>query len=154
MGLHHMVHIQEESLIHTPSMLCHFAGGPSDGLLLPGDQIHKIDAEDVRDAPRTRVIELVRSADEELILTVSQPPTISVSFTLLLFSEVIVPAARDVTRIVKCMCSSLVPGHLSYLAHGQVCRNHFTESVTQRFPGYIKGEFLLVSVHPTEKVIQ
>ena len=55
-----------------------FLGGPSDQQLLPGDQIHKIDSEDVRDAPRSRVIELVRSAAEELVLTVSQPPTISV----------------------------------------------------------------------------
>ena len=50
-------------------------------MLLPGDQIHKINSEDVRDAPRSRVIELVRSADQELVLTISQPPTISVSNT-------------------------------------------------------------------------
>lgn len=54
-------------------------GGPSEDLLLPGDQIHKINSEDVRHAPRTRVIELVKLASDELILTVSQPPTISVS---------------------------------------------------------------------------
>ena len=60
---------------------CLFSGGPSDKLLLPGDQIHKINSEDVRDAPRSRVIELVRSADQELVLTISQPPTISVSNT-------------------------------------------------------------------------
>ncbi|XP_067949504.1 FERM and PDZ domain-containing protein 4-like [Watersipora subatra] len=56
---------------------CVTEGGPSDQLLLPGDQIHKIDSEDVRDAPRSKVIELVRSAAENLVLTVSQPPTIS-----------------------------------------------------------------------------
>ena len=50
-------------------------------MLLPGDQIHKINSEDVRDAPRSRVIELVRSADQELVLTISQPPSISVSNT-------------------------------------------------------------------------
>lgn len=59
-----------------------FADGPSDNLLLPGDQIHKINSEDVRKAPRSKVIELVRSAETELVLTVSQPPTISVSYDM------------------------------------------------------------------------
>lgn len=36
------------------------AGGPSEDRLLPGDQILKINGEEVRRAPREKVIELVR----------------------------------------------------------------------------------------------
>lgn len=36
------------------------ADGPSDGKLFPGDQILVINEEDVSDAPRERVIDLVR----------------------------------------------------------------------------------------------
>jgi hypothetical protein len=36
------------------------ADGPSDGSLLPGDQIFEINGEDVQTVPRERVIELVR----------------------------------------------------------------------------------------------
>jgi len=38
----------------------YFLDGPSEGKLLPGDQILKIDDEDVAKAPRERVIELVK----------------------------------------------------------------------------------------------
>ena len=37
-----------------------YAGGPSEEKLLPGDQILKINGEEVRRAPREKVIELVR----------------------------------------------------------------------------------------------
>ncbi|XP_070616199.1 FERM and PDZ domain-containing protein 3 isoform X1 [Erythrolamprus reginae] len=47
-------------------------GGPSEDKLLAGDQIVAINHEDVSDAPRERVIELVRGAKEALVLTVLQ----------------------------------------------------------------------------------
>ena len=37
-----------------------YSGGPSEEKLLPGDQILKINGEEVRRAPREKVIELVR----------------------------------------------------------------------------------------------
>ncbi|XP_060539964.1 FERM and PDZ domain-containing protein 3 isoform X1 [Pantherophis guttatus] len=46
--------------------------GPSEDKLLAGDQILAINHEDVSDAPRERVIELVRGAKEALVLTVLQ----------------------------------------------------------------------------------
>ncbi|XP_041066563.1 FERM and PDZ domain-containing protein 4 isoform X2 [Carcharodon carcharias] len=48
-------------------------GGPSEGKLIPGDQIIKINDEPVSTAPRERVIDLVRSCKESIILTVVQP---------------------------------------------------------------------------------
>ncbi|XP_013411613.1 uncharacterized protein LOC106174554 [Lingula anatina] len=54
-------------------------GGPSVGRLLPGDQILKINGEDVKKAPREYVINLVRSCRETIVLTVCQPYTENVS---------------------------------------------------------------------------
>ncbi|XP_028319517.1 FERM and PDZ domain-containing protein 4-like isoform X3 [Gouania willdenowi] len=48
-------------------------GGPSDGKLLPGDEIIMIHDEPVSSAPRERVIDLVRSCKESILLTVVQP---------------------------------------------------------------------------------
>lgn len=48
-------------------------GGPSVDKLLPGDQILKINGEDVKKAPREHVIELVRSCKHSVLLTVCQP---------------------------------------------------------------------------------
>ncbi|KAM8977298.1 FERM and PDZ domain-containing protein 4 [Pelodytes ibericus] len=48
-------------------------GGPSEGKLVPGDQIIMINDEPVSSAPRERVIDLVRSCKESIILTVVQP---------------------------------------------------------------------------------
>ncbi|XP_076319546.1 uncharacterized protein LOC143230239 isoform X2 [Tachypleus tridentatus] len=48
-------------------------GGPSEQKLLPGDQILKINGEDVLKAPREHVIELVRSCKHSVHLTVCQP---------------------------------------------------------------------------------
>ncbi|KAM4702384.1 FERM and PDZ domain-containing protein 4 [Discoglossus pictus] len=48
-------------------------GGPSEGKLVPGDQIIMINEEPVSSAPRERVIDLVRSCKESIILTVVQP---------------------------------------------------------------------------------
>ncbi|KAI2660935.1 FERM and PDZ domain-containing protein 4 [Labeo rohita] len=49
------------------------AGGPSEGKLIPGDEIVMINEEAVSSAPRERVIDLVRSCKESIILTVVQP---------------------------------------------------------------------------------
>ncbi|KAK5607308.1 hypothetical protein CRENBAI_000992 [Crenichthys baileyi] len=49
------------------------ADGPSFGKLLPGDQILAINEETVSDAPRERVIDLVRRCKDTLVLTVLQP---------------------------------------------------------------------------------
>ncbi|KAF2359462.1 FERM N-terminal [Trinorchestia longiramus] len=49
-------------------------GGPSEDLLLPGDQVLEINGEDVKKAPRDHVIQLVRSCKETVTLTVTQPP--------------------------------------------------------------------------------
>ncbi|KAI1898946.1 hypothetical protein AGOR_G00077620 [Albula goreensis] len=49
------------------------ADGPSDGKLLPGDQILAINEEPVSDVPRERVIDLVRSCKDSIVLTVVQP---------------------------------------------------------------------------------
>ncbi|KAM9767117.1 FERM and PDZ domain-containing protein 4-like [Menidia menidia] len=48
-------------------------GGPSEGKLLPGDEIIMINDEPVSSAPRERVIDLVRSCKESITLTVIQP---------------------------------------------------------------------------------
>ncbi|KAK3099480.1 hypothetical protein FSP39_005085, partial [Pinctada imbricata] len=48
-------------------------GGPSVDRLLPGDQIIKINGEDVKKAPREYVIDLVRSCKQAITLTVCQP---------------------------------------------------------------------------------
>uniref|UniRef100_A0A804HKR2 FERM and PDZ domain containing 3 n=1 Tax=Homo sapiens TaxID=9606 RepID=A0A804HKR2_HUMAN len=45
-------------------------GGPSENKLLAGDQIVAINEEDVSEAPRERLIELIRSAKEFIVLTV------------------------------------------------------------------------------------
>ncbi|XP_020562317.1 FERM and PDZ domain-containing protein 3 isoform X3 [Oryzias latipes] len=50
-----------------------FADGPSFGKLLPGDQILAINEETVSDAPRERVIDLVRHCKDTIVLTVLQP---------------------------------------------------------------------------------
>lgn len=49
-------------------------GGPSVDKLLPGDQIWRINGEDVKNAPRDHVIQLVRSCKELVHLVVCQPP--------------------------------------------------------------------------------
>lgn len=54
-------------------------GGPSEDLLLPGDQILEINGEDVKRAPRDHVIQLVRSCKDTVTLTVTQPPLDNVS---------------------------------------------------------------------------
>nr|XP_033804778.1 FERM and PDZ domain-containing protein 4 isoform X2 [Geotrypetes seraphini] len=48
-------------------------GGPSESKLVPGDQIIMINDEPVSSAPRERVIDLVRSCKESILLTVIQP---------------------------------------------------------------------------------
>ncbi|KAM9486775.1 FERM and PDZ domain-containing protein 4-like [Clarias gariepinus] len=48
-------------------------GGPSEGKLVPGDEIIMINDEPVSSAPRERVIDLVRSCKEAIVLTVIQP---------------------------------------------------------------------------------
>uniref|UniRef100_A0A3P9A7N5 FERM and PDZ domain-containing protein 4 n=1 Tax=Esox lucius TaxID=8010 RepID=A0A3P9A7N5_ESOLU len=48
-------------------------GGPSEGRLTPGDEIVMINDEPVGSAPRERVIDLVRSCKESIVLTVVQP---------------------------------------------------------------------------------
>ncbi|XP_062569111.1 uncharacterized protein LOC134231205 isoform X2 [Saccostrea cucullata] len=48
-------------------------GGPSVDKLLPGDQIIKINGEDVKNSPREYVIDLVRSCKVSISLTVCQP---------------------------------------------------------------------------------
>ncbi|KAJ3587774.1 hypothetical protein NHX12_011371 [Muraenolepis orangiensis] len=47
--------------------------GPSIGKLLPGDQILSINEEAVSEAPRERVIDLVRHCKDSIVLTVLQP---------------------------------------------------------------------------------
>jgi len=54
-------------------------GGPSDGQLKPGDQILQINGEDVKEAPRDHVIQLVRACSESVSLVVCQPPLDNVS---------------------------------------------------------------------------
>ncbi|KAL6100895.1 frmpd4 [Pungitius sinensis] len=48
-------------------------GGPSEGRLIPGDEIMMINDEPVSSAPRERVIDLVRSCKESILLSVVQP---------------------------------------------------------------------------------
>ncbi|XP_062312700.1 FERM and PDZ domain-containing protein 4 isoform X3 [Osmerus eperlanus] len=48
-------------------------GGPSEGRLVPGDEIIMINDEAVGSAPRERVIDLVRSCKQSILLTVVQP---------------------------------------------------------------------------------
>uniref|UniRef100_A0A8C5BMF2 FERM and PDZ domain containing 4 n=1 Tax=Gadus morhua TaxID=8049 RepID=A0A8C5BMF2_GADMO len=48
-------------------------GGPSEGKLIAGDEIIMINEEEVSSAPRERVIDLVRSCKESIVLTVVQP---------------------------------------------------------------------------------
>ncbi len=58
-------------------------GGPSVDKLLPGDQIWRINGEDVKNAPRDHVIQLVRSCKETVHLAVCQPPLDNVSYSTL-----------------------------------------------------------------------
>ncbi|NWY05765.1 FRPD4 protein, partial [Nothoprocta ornata] len=53
-------------------------GGPSEGKLIPGDQIIMINDEPVSTAPRERVIDLVRYCKESILLTVVQPYPVSI----------------------------------------------------------------------------
>lgn len=53
-------------------LLCVLAGGPSEGKLIPGDEIIMINEEPVSSAPRERVIDLVRYGDT---LTLHLPAT-------------------------------------------------------------------------------
>lgn len=48
-------------------------GGPSIGKLQPGDQILAVNGEDVKDAPRDHVIQLVRACEAQVSLLVCQP---------------------------------------------------------------------------------
>lgn len=48
------------SLFHLTLVYCVSAGGPSEGKLIPGDEIIMINDEPVSSAPRERVIDLVR----------------------------------------------------------------------------------------------
>jgi hypothetical protein len=50
------------------------SGGPSVDRLMPGDLILKINGEDVRQAPRDHVIQLIRDCQEHVRLEVCQPP--------------------------------------------------------------------------------
>jgi hypothetical protein len=78
-------------------------GGPSVDKLLPGDQIWRINGEDVKNAPRDHVIQLVRSCKETVHLAVCQPPLDNVSYSLLLF-------LFPVGKILKCYLPSGVHG--------------------------------------------
>ena len=60
----------------VPLMLtcrCVTPRGPSEGKLLPEDQVLEVNGENVRDAPRERVIELVRGSGARCVLVVAQP---------------------------------------------------------------------------------
>jgi hypothetical protein len=60
-------------------------GGPSDGKLLPGDQILKINDEEVQGSPRDYVIQLVRNCKDSVKLRVCQPPLDNViKFTIII----------------------------------------------------------------------
>lgn len=48
------------TLTHFACIVCVCVGGPSEGKLLPGDEIIMINDEPVSSAPRERVIDLVR----------------------------------------------------------------------------------------------
>lgn len=50
-------------------------GGPNEHKLMPGDQIMKINGEDVMKSPREHVIELIRSCKQTVTLLVCQPIT-------------------------------------------------------------------------------
>lgn len=50
-------------------------GGPNEHKLMPGDQIMKINGEDVMRSPREHVIELIRSCKQTVTLLVCQPIT-------------------------------------------------------------------------------
>ncbi|GIX71676.1 FERM and PDZ domain-containing protein 4 [Caerostris extrusa] len=50
-------------------------GGPNEHKLMPGDQIMKINGEDVMRSPREHVIELIRSCKQTVNLLVCQPQT-------------------------------------------------------------------------------
>ncbi|XP_076803873.1 uncharacterized protein LOC143447572 [Clavelina lepadiformis] len=54
-------------------------GGPSENRLLPGDQIIKIGDEDVKNAPRERVIDLIRGCTKSVTMTVLQPRRVASS---------------------------------------------------------------------------
>lgn len=54
-------------------------GGPSIGKLLPCDEIRAVNGEDVVNATKDHVVELVRGCPEEVRLTVCQPTTSDVS---------------------------------------------------------------------------
>lgn len=79
-------------------------GGPSVDKLLPGDQIWRINGEDVKNAPRDHVIQLVRSCKETVHLAVCQPPldnVIDLAFSLLyLPRSLFIDASLDLDSVV------------------------------------------------------
>lgn len=48
-------------------------GGPSEDKLMPADQILEVNGEDVKEAPRDHVIQLVRNCEDSVTLVVCQP---------------------------------------------------------------------------------
>lgn len=64
-------------------------GGPSVDKLLPGDQIWRINGEDVKNAPRDHVIQLVRSCKDTVRLAVCQPPLDNVNKALVLPDSIV-----------------------------------------------------------------
>ena len=56
--------------------------------LLPGDQIWRINGEDVKNAPRDHVIQLVRSCKETVHLAVCQPPLDNVCYSFVFLASI------------------------------------------------------------------
>eukprot|EP00095_Tigriopus_kingsejongensis_P002058 maker-scaffold707_size108565-snap-gene-0.14 protein:Tk02058 transcript:maker-scaffold707_size108565-snap-gene-0.14-mRNA-1 annotation:"AGAP003128-PA" len=73
-------------------------GGPSSGFLEPGDQITYINDENVRQAPRDHVINLIKSANESVNLRVSQ----TVNKTADLKSSLMTPSKRTKLKNRPC----------------------------------------------------
>uniref|UniRef100_A0A4W3GS09 FERM and PDZ domain containing 3 n=1 Tax=Callorhinchus milii TaxID=7868 RepID=A0A4W3GS09_CALMI len=103
-------------------------GGPSEGKLIPGDQILAIDDEVVSTAPRERVIDLVRNDKDSIFLTVLQPHQSSKSAFIsaakkaqLRSNPVKVRFSEEVTDLMKEETLMLIANVLKvYLENGQM----------------------------------
>ncbi len=83
-------------------------GGPSVDKLLPGDQIWRINGEDVKNAPRDHVIQLVRSCKETVHLAVCQPPLDNVMNTFLWLRQHPTAGEKHLTLVFSLVSFMLV----------------------------------------------
>ncbi|XP_043851104.1 FERM and PDZ domain-containing protein 4 isoform X3 [Dromiciops gliroides] len=130
-------------------------GGPSEGKLIPGDQIVMINDEPVSTAPRERVIDLVRNCKESILLTVIQPYPETVKDNSLLFMPNVLKVYLEngQTKSFRFDCSTSIKDVILTLQEklSIKCIEHFSLMLEQRTEGAITRLLLL---HEQETLTQ